>query len=265
MKTKTWIILGSVMALAVAVPVAFNRGGSGGTCGLMKKPLAETFSKRNEPLGAFSADKDVERRVAAAAAPARLNAAASVSFTKKLIKNAYVTLKVRDCVKTKDSIVGLVERRKGTVMNAQLEQEAELRKNGQVVFKVRPEELEAVLGDVRRLGKVKSESVNVQDVTETYVDLQSRLNNLRMVRDRFVNLLNEKAKQVKDIVEIEKELSRVGGEIEAMEGRLKYLDSQIDLSTVTVNFFEERAGLLGGLDLGEKFAGALKSAAMAFV
>ena len=271
MKAKTFIIIGSVIGLAVAVSLIFNCTNSGRTCGLrgsvMKQSFMQDRAQRSEVRSVlFRAGEDADAEVfSTKVASVQVNAAVSAPITKKLIKNAYVMLKVKDCAKVKDAIVRVVEKRNGTVMNAELEQAVESRKSGKVIFKVRPDELDAVLADVKQLGKVKSESVTVNDVTETYVDLQARLTNLKLVRDRFVNLLNEKAKQVKDIVEIEKELARVGGEIAAMEGRLKYLDFQIDLSTVTVNFFENPTCILQDMDLGAKFQEALRTAASASV
>ncbi|MEI7750593.1 MAG: DUF4349 domain-containing protein [Candidatus Omnitrophota bacterium] len=271
---KNKVLIGIVIGLLVLGVAAFSLSrcfGGGRTCGLNRVALSESFVAKERPRSEaeYDASRAPSQEVAATRflaqgkgvpASLKVSSGADIAVTRKLIKNAFLRLEVKDCARIRDAIVTLVGKKNGIVMNAQLDQDEGASKNGTVIFKIEPKELEVVLADVKRLGKVKSESVTVEDVTEAYVDLQARLRNLIKVRDRFVNILDDKAKQVKDIVEIERELARVGGEIEALEGRLKYLDSQIDLSTVTVNFYEIRVKVLGSLDLGRKFREAMRTA-----
>lgn len=91
---------------------------------------------------------------------------------------------------------------------------------------------------VKRLdavGDVLQRNVAVEDVTAEYVDLEIRLKNARAVRDRLEKLL-EKAANVEESVLLEKELGRVAGEIERIEGRLKFLRDRAAFSTITVTF-----------------------------
>lgn len=91
---------------------------------------------------------------------------------------------------------------------------------------------------VKRLdavGDVLQRNVAVEDVTAEYVDLEIRLKNARAVRDRLEKLL-EKAANVEESVLLEKELGRVAGEIERIEGRLKFLRDRAAFSTITVSF-----------------------------
>jgi RNAse (barnase) inhibitor barstar len=91
---------------------------------------------------------------------------------------------------------------------------------------------------VRRLdavGDVLQRNVAVEDVTAEYVDMEIRLKNARAVRDRLEKLL-EKAATVEESVLLEKELGRVAGEIERIEGRLKFLRDRAAFSTITVTF-----------------------------
>ena len=265
MKNKIVMILGiGIVLLVVLVPLLSKHSYS--------KAVSRSFSRKQSNYLASEVRSDETARarrgtVLSVIAPMTKAVASNPVnvVSRKLIKNAVLTLEVKDCVKTKENLVALVEKRKGTILNAQIDEALESPKNGSVVFKILPSELESILRDVRRLGRVRYESMGVEDVTETYVDLQTRLKSQRSVRDRFVAILNDKAHQVKDIVEIEKELARVDVEIEALEGRIKYLDSQIDLSTVTVNFSEEQVNLLSALDLGEKFREAVRTAAVTSV
>lgn len=85
------------------------------------------------------------------------------------------------------------------------------------------------------VGDMLHRNVAVEDVTEQYLDLEIRLRNARAVRDRLEKLL-EKAATVEESVLLEKELGRVAGEIERLEGRMKYLRDRAAFSTITVTF-----------------------------
>ncbi|HZX00612.1 MAG TPA: DUF4349 domain-containing protein [Bacilli bacterium] len=85
------------------------------------------------------------------------------------------------------------------------------------------------------VGDMLHRNVAVEDVTAEFVDLEIRVKNARAVRDRLEKLL-EKAASVEESVLLEKELGRVAGEIERMEGRLKLLRDRAAFSTITVTF-----------------------------
>jgi len=89
--------------------------------------------------------------------------------------------------------------------------------------------------DSDNFGQVLSRSVSAQDVTEEYMDLDIRLRNLLAQEERYRELLH-KAEEVEEILQIEKELTRVRTDIERLQGRQKYLDNQINYSTITVDF-----------------------------
>lgn len=102
----------------------------------------------------------------------------------------------------------------------------------------------AAVTTLEELGKVTHRDVRGEDVTEEYVDVEARLKNKLVLRDRLKQLL-DKAVDVKDVLAIETELNRVQGDIDSMEGRIKLLKNQVDLATVTLNL--ERKAVLGPL------------------
>lgn len=87
------------------------------------------------------------------------------------------------------------------------------------------------------LGQVRSRSVQTLDVSEEFHDLKVRLENLQSTRTRIQKLLGQ-AKDLSEILVVEKELERVSAEIDAIEGRLRFLSSQAAFSTVTMAFQE---------------------------
>jgi hypothetical protein len=77
------------------------------------------------------------------------------------------------------------------------------------------------------------ESENESDVTQQHIDLSARLKNLQATEERLREFF-DKAKNVTEMLAIEQELSRVRGDIEAMQAEIAYLERQAALSTVTV-------------------------------
>jgi hypothetical protein len=106
------------------------------------------------------------------------------------------------------------------------------------VYRVPKDAFNEALGDVERSGTVQRRHVKGEDVTEQYVDVETRLKNNLALRDRFRDLL-AKAKDVKDILLIEAELNRIQSEIDSMEARMRILKDQIQMSTIRVSLEQQ--------------------------
>lgn len=85
--------------------------------------------------------------------------------------------------------------------------------------------------------KIDFKNVQVQDVTEEYIDVETRIKTKKELESRYMELLS-KAKTVEEILSIEKELGTLRSDIESIEGRLKYLKDQVSLSTLSVEYYE---------------------------
>lgn len=81
--------------------------------------------------------------------------------------------------------------------------------------------------------------ISSQDVTEEYVDITTRLKTKKEVRDRYVDILRNKAKTVEDVLRAEEQIRIIQEEIEAKEGRLRYLKDQVAMSTVHLELYQE--------------------------
>ena len=113
-----------------------------------------------------------------------------------------------------------------------------------VTLRVPSKAFKAAVAGLEALGTVTYRSMEGEDVTEQYIDVEARLKNKIVLRDRLKQLL-EKATDVKDVLAIETELNRVQGDIDSMEGRIKSLKGQVDYATVTLRL--ERKPILGPL------------------
>ncbi|MCX5677077.1 MAG: DUF4349 domain-containing protein [Planctomycetota bacterium] len=110
---------------------------------------------------------------------------------------------------------------------------------GSMVIRVpaaRFDEAVAGLGDI---GTVTDKEVKAQDVTEECEDLAIRLKSAKALLERLLTLL-AKADNVKDAIEVEREVNRVRTEIEKLEGQINRLSTQIAYATLSVRFTQTR-------------------------
>ena len=104
----------------------------------------------------------------------------------------------------------------------------------QLVIRVPRSRFQAALAAVEKTGDVLHRDVRAEDVTDAYMDLEIRIKNARAMRDQLAALLVKA--NVKEAIEIERELGRVTEELERMEGQLKLLKDKIAYSTITVTY-----------------------------
>ena len=97
--------------------------------------------------------------------------------------------------------------------------------------------LDSALEYVDNLGDVKSKSLNTTDQSDYYYDIDSQVENLEVREERLRELM-DKATDISDILEIERELSRVRIEIDSLTRNMKYIDKNVDYSTLNIQLRE---------------------------
>lgn len=182
---------------------------------------------------------------------------------RKIIRTVSMNFKVDNCQRFQTQVTSLVRQYDGLIENSQIGT-TNNNGSGTVTFKVPPKNLEAILVQIRTLGDLQSENGNANDVTGQFVDTQARLNNLKATSDRLSRLMSERTAHLNEVLEIERELTRVTGEIEAMESHLKLLDDSAALATVTVAFYTEAkpspVKWFQSLHLNDRFRGTIETA-----
>ena len=94
---------------------------------------------------------------------------------------------------------------------------------------------EAALEALEKLGTVNSREISAQDVTDIAFDLDMRIGNLEKLHRRLTELV-AKSGNIKDILAVEKELSRVTGELEKLKATRQNLQRRVDFVTFRVYF-----------------------------
>ncbi len=111
-----------------------------------------------------------------------------------------------------------------------------------ITLKLAPSKFDAFMDSLDALGEIKNIDTSFDDVTEQYTDLQTRINNLQEELARL-NELYAEARNVEEILMIEREVTRVQTELEIYQGRAMDLERRSAKSTVTVYLIEEKPEL----------------------
>jgi hypothetical protein len=157
---------------------------------------------------------------------------------KKIIKDGNMSIEVTDLQNSKNRVDSLVKLYNGYYAKESLNN---YRRTISYNLKIRvpSNNFEKLVADVEKdKGKINSKEIDARDVTDEFIDVETRLNNKRSYLKRYNELLN-KAKTIKDIVQIEDKISEIEEEIESSVARLKYLNDQVDYSTLTLNISSE--------------------------
>jgi hypothetical protein len=118
-------------------------------------------------------------------------------------------------------------------------------KTAYLTCRVPAEKLDALVARLKELGEVEHVQLSAQDITEQYFDLEIRLSNQKRLEARLLELLERRTNELSDLLEIEREAARVRGEIEQLEGRKRFWDNQVSLSTLQVELHEPRPAIAG--------------------
>ena len=159
---------------------------------------------------------------------------AAIPVERMIVRNGDISLVVEDVANARDDIEQLAAGFGGWVVNSNIYgEEEEMR--GWISIRIPSDKFDQALVELRALAvRVTSESTSTQDITEEYVDLQSRLKNAEATEGQYLALL-EQAEEVDDILSIYEALSQIRYEIEQIKGRMQYLEQTSAMSLISVN------------------------------
>ena len=156
------------------------------------------------------------------------------AFDRLVIKTADLALQVESARDAEASVRAIVGRLGGYVVKVETSGSDE-DLSARITFRVPAERFDEALSGVQGLAKkVLARTVSGDDVTEEFVDLESRLKNLNATRDRLQSFL-DKATTVEDALNVNQSLSEIQGQIEQIRGRQQFLKQSAALSTISVS------------------------------
>ena len=105
-------------------------------------------------------------------------------------------------------------------------------------LRVPVEQFESLVQKVVALGELEQNKRTSQDVTEQFYDIEARIKNKKAEEKSLTKILDERTGKLEDVLKIETELSRVRGEIEQLEGKIRVLENLSSLATLVLSVRE---------------------------
>lgn len=181
------------------------------------------------------------------------------NIEQKIIKTGDIRFETNNLEETYSKMTTAVKKHNAIVQN-----DTEGKDYGSVfrkiIVRVPSKNFDLFLSDISKgVAYFDNKEISSQDVTEEYIDIDARLKAKKVLESRYLELL-KKANKVTEMLEIEKQLSAIREEIEAKEGQLRYMQSQISMSTITIEFYKTVANEGGAtISYGSKIWNAIKS------
>jgi hypothetical protein len=157
---------------------------------------------------------------------------------RKIVYRADVDLVVEQFEPLPERIEAAVKQHGGFVSASNIAGSPGRPRSGRWTVRVPVDRFTEFLAAVRQLGEVRTINSTSDDVTAEYYDIEARIRNKQQEEERLLTLLAEATGKLQEVLAVEKELSRVRGEIEQAQGRLRMLKDVTDLTTVTVSVTE---------------------------
>lgn len=174
---------------------------------------------------------------------------------RKLIKTGDVSFETENLAQTQLNILNAVKSLDGYI-SSDNEYRSYYQMNHTLTIRVPADNFDKLISIISEgVENFDNKSIDVQDVTEEYIDIVARLKNKKELETRYLQLLS-KANTVTELLEIEREIGNLRAEIESIEGRLNSLKNRISLSTLTVNFYKE---IPNKTAFGEKMADGISN------
>ena len=222
------IIVSMLASCSALMPASSNRSSDGAAQDMAVAPQAapmmeKAFAEESAPSSDFSSTEASAERI--------------------VIKNASLSIVVVDPVVSMDAISKLASGMGGFVVTSNLYKTTT--SSGievpvaNITIRVPVGQLDAALNQIKAMVEDKdvdilSEDVSGQDVTSEVTDLESRLRNLQAAETQLLEIMDN-ATETEDVISVFRELTSVRGEIEVIQGQIKYYRESANLSAINVN------------------------------
>lgn len=161
----------------------------------------------------------------------------------QLIYNAEIEISVKDFQKAEGEIKIIAEKAEGYIQDTKTFKKNDGKMHGTIKIRVPSDRFKEVLKSLSALGEVRSQREWTEDVTEEYIDVTARIENTKKLEERLLGLLDKKGATLTEIISVENKLTEVRTQIEQFEGKLRYLKSRINFSTITITIYEPQSAL----------------------
>jgi hypothetical protein len=203
---------------------------------------AHPGAKRNSPES-YRAPSGTESKGIGGAQQAektRVDTIRSVNPAPPMIeRTADVAVRVKDLAAARAAMEEMLARHRGYTAQLTVSGDQDSARSLHASLRVPSEELAGALSAIKGLGQVTKEVQNGEEVTTPYLDLVARLGNARETERRLQEILRTRTGKVRDVLEVEEQISGKREEIERMEAERKTIENRVSFATISVALSEE--------------------------
>lgn len=237
------IVLASMSLIAVRQRYMFGKTVRMGSYG-----AGVSGSSMIEPMYAPAPDMamkaEFDRSAASSYMPMPIDSYAPVATEDRLVvANAHVSMLVKDVRESVSKVQQVAESAQGFLVSSNVHTPEGGSAFGTASIRVPADQRDSVLSQLRDHSvRVVSENIDANDVTDEYVDIESRLAVLNDTKARFEALLDQ-ATDIDDLLRVQRELVNLQAQIDSLVGRQQYLEQTARLSLITVNLSTDELAL----------------------
>lgn len=169
---------------------------------------------------------------------------AEQNITRKIIKTGYISINVNSFDETSQLVKTYMEQNNGYVERSDQYADYDSQtntykgKSGNITVRIESTKFSDTMSYIETLGTVTNQSETVNDITNNYVDAQSRLEVKEQEKERLTELLDS-AENIGDIISIESRLTEVISDIESYQAQLNSYDDVVDYSSINISITEK--------------------------
>jgi hypothetical protein len=211
-----------------------------GACSAQRSPAYETDS-----MGGAAPQEAVEKEGVSQARSSQ-GITPEQAIERVVIKNADLSIVVDDPSQSMDVVTQMADEMGGYVVSAnlfqkQLDNQVKV-SQASVTIRVPAERLNEAITNILALTDQDPlrKDIESQDVTNEYVDLQSRLRNLEDTEEQLTEIMDN-AKTTEDVLAVYNRLVEIRGEIEQVKGQIQYFEQSAALSSISVELVPDEA------------------------
>jgi hypothetical protein len=248
--TKRLLCLFMVVALMAIFMAGCGSADKSADMRVTSKPEMNSSGMESD---AYSADdataegSDIFDADSLAGGGSTVNVSNAILAERKIIRSADLTIEVENFDNAFANIeaiianIGFIQQTNINTDRVYVGDEVKLVRNGTIVLRVDKTMFDSVINKLRGLGDVYNYTTNGQDVTDQYIDVESRLRLLKMQQEKLEAYV-AKLDDIEEIYKAESKLTELRYQIESLTGNLNKLSSLVELSTITINLNEKRPG-----------------------
>ena len=194
----------------------------------------------------FSCDTNNERSEAVSLMDEEIENSSNIDIEKpeipadrKIIWNADLEFQVKDLDESTKDISKLCSKYNAFISHMNLTS-SNYEVSNRITIRVDNEHFNKLINDIKGTSTfIRKIEIKSNDVTEEFIDIESRLKTKKDVRERYIDILRNRSGEIKDVIAAEDAIRKITEEIEAKEGRLRYLQDKVSQSTIDLEIYQK--------------------------